>query len=305
MLRYILLLLLFFPQGIFADIIYLKNRQILEGKIVEETKDTITLEIRRGGWSAQIVLSKDQIVKIERKKDPWEILMEEYKKRRKRAIQKDTLKEWEKLGQWCLEKKLEKEAKKAFLEAFRLQKMQLQRSPSAEGWYKLGLWCLKKGLRKQGKEAFQKAIQLNPDHPGARKALGYVRYQGKWIPEWEYEKRREEELRLKGYVKYKGKWYHYKALEVLLRTSQMESVELVEKLKRRVEELEEEYEKLEDSYRRLERQYDRLLRRFLSLERTLEENRRNLKWLTRYVRIQADLLENLRRQFKQWETGRR
>lgn len=51
----------------------------------------------------------------------------------------------------------------------------------AEGHYELGQWCKEEGLGKQAKEQYHKAVAANPEHEAARKALGYVKKDGKWI----------------------------------------------------------------------------------------------------------------------------
>ncbi|MCX7703423.1 MAG: HEAT repeat domain-containing protein [Planctomycetota bacterium] len=69
----------------------------------------------------------------------------------------------------------------------------------AEAYYRLGLWCREKGLKKQSEECLKKAIELEPDHTGARTALGYVRHKGEWVLY-------EEMMKDKGLVLYKGRW---------------------------------------------------------------------------------------------------
>jgi predicted esterase len=51
----------------------------------------------------------------------------------------------------------------------------------AEGHYKLGLWCRKNSLSAQAKKEFEKAITADSGHEGARKALGYLKKEGKWV----------------------------------------------------------------------------------------------------------------------------
>jgi hypothetical protein len=70
----------------------------------------------------------------------------------------------------------------------------------AEEYYQLALWCKENGLRDERFFCLKKAIEIYPDHTGARKELGYVRYGDSWIL--------QDELMatLKGLVKYKGRW---------------------------------------------------------------------------------------------------
>ena len=50
-----------------------------------------------------------------------------------------------------------------------------------EGRYQLGLWCREQGLGAQALELFRAVIALDPDHAGARGALGHVRHGAGWI----------------------------------------------------------------------------------------------------------------------------
>ncbi len=80
----------------------------------------------------------------------------------------------------------------------------------AEGHFQLGQWAAKQNRRKAAREQYEKAIAIDPNHAGARKALGYVLYQDKW-------RRVEELLRSKGYVKYRGKWMRKETAATLKR----------------------------------------------------------------------------------------
>jgi hypothetical protein len=53
----------------------------------------------------------------------------------------------------------------------------------ADQQYLLGLWCRKNGLSREADYHLNYACALEPDHEGARQALGQVKYQGKWMPE--------------------------------------------------------------------------------------------------------------------------
>jgi tetratricopeptide (TPR) repeat protein len=81
------------------------------------------------------------------------------------------------------------------------EKLAQLKPDDADGYYQLGLWCLKNKLNDQAKMQFNKVVELNPNHEGARKNLGYVKYEGKWMS--------SEELQAKGLAFYKGKWMPY------------------------------------------------------------------------------------------------
>jgi len=68
---------------------------------------------------------------------------------------------------------------------------------SAAGQYRLAKWCKGKGLDDEARGHFEKVISLDPDHRGARRELGYVSYQGRWLlPDQkarvQYEEKRAE-----------------------------------------------------------------------------------------------------------------
>jgi len=45
----------------------------------------------------------------------------------------------------------------------------------ADGHYRLGVWCLQKGLRKEAQKEFEEALRLEPQHTGAKEALKRLR----------------------------------------------------------------------------------------------------------------------------------
>lgn len=57
-----------------------------------------------------------------------------------------------------------------------------------EAMFELGNWCQEKGLRMESLMAYRAVIKLDSDHPGARKALDYVRKDGRWIRAKDLEK---------------------------------------------------------------------------------------------------------------------
>jgi len=71
---------------------------------------------------------------------------------------------------------------------------------TADDWYKLGLWAKEKKLERSAAEAFNEAIRLDADHEEARKELGFLKHEGKWLPE-------DEARRKMGWKRLGGKWY--------------------------------------------------------------------------------------------------
>lgn len=92
---------------------------------------------------------------------------------------------------------------KIIKKATRWQELAKRRAEIKEGdveaLFELSKWCKKKFLTKEARRICEEIIALNPDHLGARAALGYVKSEGKWIQERDFYKS-------KGYVRYKGRW---------------------------------------------------------------------------------------------------
>ena len=114
-----------------GDIIHLKAGKV-EGIIVKKTDTELVVETTAG----KVTLNPADVVKIERKSSPLELYRE-----------------------------MAREVK----------------PNDADGHFKLGLWCLDSRLYREANEEFRKAIALEPDHEGARERLGYVRKDGKWM----------------------------------------------------------------------------------------------------------------------------
>ncbi len=82
----------------------------------------------------------------------------------------------------------------------------------AGGFYQLGTWARGQGvkaLEEKAREAFRKAIQIDPDHLGAREALGHRKYKGRWYDEAGYKKVVE------GLVEWNGQWVTPQERELL------------------------------------------------------------------------------------------
>jgi len=80
----------------------------------------------------------------------------------------------------------------------------------ADGWFSLALWADRNGLELDAKRLFGKVIRADPNHANARKRLGYVKYDGKWVKKSQVaaleEKKRAAEYKAKGYVQHDGEW---------------------------------------------------------------------------------------------------
>lgn len=63
----------------------------------------------------------------------------------------------------------------------------------------LGDWCKEHGLAAEAGKHWRLAVELDPDQPDARKRLGFVRYEDRWLTTDEYYQAR-------GFVKVDGEW---------------------------------------------------------------------------------------------------
>lgn len=66
------------------------------------------------------------------------------------------------------------------------EEKRLQAPQNAKGQFELGKWCEKKKLREEAIKAYERAIEIDPDHEGARKALGHKKVLGRWTSEKNY-----------------------------------------------------------------------------------------------------------------------
>lgn len=113
----------------------------------------------------------------------------------------------------------------------------------AEGNYKLGIWCKEKGLEKEAEAQFEKTIELNPDHEGARKELGYQKHGDEWLTE-------DEVMEKKGNRKWQGQWVSAEEYDRLLKEKisrekekeEKEASKLAEEVKKATEAAAKEYE---------------------------------------------------------------
>lgn len=85
-------------------------------------------------------------------------------------------------------------------EIFKERCAELARAPeaTAAAWFELARYAQKYGLEQEAAEAYSKVLELEPEHAGAREALGYVRHAGEW--------KTRAGLLAAGYVEVNGKW---------------------------------------------------------------------------------------------------
>lgn len=79
-------------------------------------------------------------------------------------------------------------------------------SGGAKDFYELGAWARERGLPAKARSMFQRAVDKDPNHEGARRALGFVRRNDQWLT--------REELNLAiGLVRVGGEWMTKAELE--------------------------------------------------------------------------------------------
>lgn len=148
--RRLLYLLLFAPGVVLADEVFLKDAGSISGRIVEQTADTIKIDVGDG----IIGVPTSRVERFTKGRTP----LDEYDDRAAKLGAKDVA-----------------------------------------GWRALGQWASHQGLTSQSRKAYEKVLAAAPDDAAARKALGYVSMNGKWLTE-------EEGYRARGYVNYDGEW---------------------------------------------------------------------------------------------------
>jgi len=90
------------------------------------------------------------------------------------------------------------EKKESLLDQYQ-QRAAAIKVPDPEAHYQLGVWAYMGGLKLHAQDEFRKAIALNPNHIGARQALGYRYEGGRWVTE-------DEEMQARGFVRHEGQW---------------------------------------------------------------------------------------------------
>lgn len=81
----------------------------------------------------------------------------------------------------------------------KLKAIAAQADGQAEAYAQLGKWCGENKLKNQAQASYKKAVELDPDNATARTALGYVKYDNKWMT-------LDELNQARGLVKHKENW---------------------------------------------------------------------------------------------------
>src|SRR5690606_31241832 len=80
----------------------------------------------------------------------------------------------------------------------------------AEKLFQVYIWAKGRNLDADAKRALREVVKIDPEHENARKLLGYVRYEDRWVSESEHERltaeAQRQEMEAKGLVLHQGKW---------------------------------------------------------------------------------------------------
>ncbi|MFG0320178.1 MAG: hypothetical protein ACF8XB_23095 [Planctomycetota bacterium JB042] len=80
----------------------------------------------------------------------------------------------------------------------------------ADGVFALAVLAEERRLRKRHRELLDRVLEIDPEHDGANRALGRVKYKGTWVRPEERERleqeSRAEQMRAQGMVEHDGRW---------------------------------------------------------------------------------------------------
>ncbi|MCW8131604.1 MAG: hypothetical protein KIS92_14755 [Planctomycetota bacterium] len=93
------------------------------------------------------------------------------------------------------------EPKRTILDDYedRLKEIAKKADGQGESYAQLGQWCAENKLKNQTQFSLKKALELDPDNATARTALGYAKYDGRWMT-------LDEINQVRGLVKHKESW---------------------------------------------------------------------------------------------------
>ena len=124
-----------------ADIIHLADGTTRQGRVIEANDKEVVVDFGRGSIQLIARIPRAKVVRIEHKATKQEALMDEYVARLAKAIEGE-----------------------------------------ADDWHALGAWCREQRcLNDKARLAFERAVALDPDHDGARAALGHVKIGHAWM----------------------------------------------------------------------------------------------------------------------------
>jgi hypothetical protein len=136
----------------------------------------------------------------------------------------------------------------------------IKESGKAADFYDLAKWCRENRISKHVEGLLKKVIEIDPNHEAARKELGFVKHEGKWLTH-------DEHMASLGKVKFEGRWMSPIDVELI------KAKRLAEEEKRLEAKLERERRAREESEaRELARQ--EMMDRIAEMQRAQEMQRR-------------------------------
>lgn len=96
----------------------------------------------------------------------------------------------------------------------------------AEAIYQLALWCESRGAHTLASRLLRETINQDPDHAGAREALGYRLLDGSWVTEEEWHE-------LRGEVLFRGEWMRPEARSQILQLETLQAQAEAERQRQR------------------------------------------------------------------------
>jgi tetratricopeptide (TPR) repeat protein len=135
------LVLAVLPHLALADILHMADGTTREGKVIATTDEKVIVDFGHGSMSLRVSLPREEVLRIEPKQTPNDALTVEYVRRLAKAL-----------------------------------------NGTADDWHALGNWCTRQRvLKDKAAEAYERALALDPNHAGARRAIGHVKLDDTWM----------------------------------------------------------------------------------------------------------------------------
>jgi len=97
--------------------------------------------------------------------------------------------------------------KRCFMDEY-AERLEAVSKTDAEALYTFGSWLEENAWESRARVVFEQVIAIDPDHKGARGALGHKLYEGEWLTPEQINKR-------DGLVEFEGRWFTPHELETL------------------------------------------------------------------------------------------
>lgn len=91
------------------------------------------------------------------------------------------------------------ESKPSFMDEY-ARRLESLPADDAEAVFEFGRWLEQNDWPSRARRAYEEVLELDPEHRGARRALGYRLYEGAWLSPEEIQRRN-------GLLEFEGRWY--------------------------------------------------------------------------------------------------